>query len=105
MGAGRLSRRSRPLPLPLPPPPPPPLLLEPLPLLEEPPGLQHVSERAGPAAPAPSTHPTPLPLPKPTPGASRQAPAANPGKGTPPSGLPPHLQLPAPPSRWQLSAS
>ncbi|XP_060247582.1 uncharacterized protein LOC132656532 [Meriones unguiculatus] len=61
MDAGRLLRRSRALS----PPPPPPLLLEPLPLLEEPPGPQHVSERAGPAAPAPSTHPTPRPPPQP----------------------------------------
>ncbi|CAI9178135.1 unnamed protein product [Rangifer tarandus platyrhynchus] len=60
MGAGRLPRRSRALS----PPPPPPLLLEPLSLLEQLPGPQHVSERAEPAAPAPSTHPTRLPLPR-----------------------------------------
>lgn len=60
MGAGRLPRRSRALS----PPPPPPPLLEPLPLPEQPPGPQHVSERAEPAAQAPSIHPTPLPLPQ-----------------------------------------
>lgn len=56
MDAGRLLLRSRALS----PPPPPPLLLEPLSLLEEPPGPQHVSERAGPAAPTPSTSPPPF---------------------------------------------
>lgn len=60
MGAGRLPCGSQALS----PPPPPPLLLEPLPLLEQPPRPQHVSERAEPAAQAPSIHPTPLPLPQ-----------------------------------------
>lgn len=60
MGAGRLPCGSRALS----PPPPPPLLLEPLPLLEQPPRPQHVSERAEPAAQAPSIHPTPLLLPQ-----------------------------------------
>lgn len=60
MGAGRLPCGSRALS----PSPPPPLLLEPLSLLEQPPRPQHVSERAEPAAQAPSIHPTPLLLPQ-----------------------------------------
>lgn len=46
-------------------------------------------------------HPAPTPprshSPKPTPGTSRQAPAANPGKGPPLSSSPPHPNSPHPP--------
>lgn len=90
MDAGRLLCRSRALS----PPPPPPLLLEPLPLLEEPPGPQHVSERAGPTAPAPNTHPTPLPPPPP---ASPRGRASSSRSQSPPRHAPDH-GAPTPPT-------
>lgn len=104
MGAGRLPRRSCAL---SPPPPPPPPLLEPLPLLEQPPGPQHVSERAEPAAQAPNTHPTPLPLPQ----ANLRSLASDAGSQSgqrhaprcPPPSPPP--QLPAASSHPQLGGS
>lgn len=65
------------------PPLPPPLLLEPLLLLEQPPGPQHVSEHAEPAAQAPNTHPPHSHSLKPTSRALSQTPAANLGKDMP----------------------
>ncbi|XP_047681376.1 vegetative cell wall protein gp1-like [Prionailurus viverrinus] len=105
MGAGRLPRRSRALS----PPPPPPLLLEPLPLLEQPPGPQHVSERAEPAAPAPSTHPTPLPLPQANPRDLASGSCSQSGQRHAPILFPPPtprtLPPPAPPSHRPFCCS
>lgn len=103
MGAGRLPCGSRALS----PPPPPPLLLEPLPLLEQPPRPQHVSERAEPAAQAPSIHPTPLLLPQANPSDFASGSCSQSRQRHAPSWFhPPHLApTPRTPSHPQFSGS
>lgn len=104
MGAGRLPRGSQALS----PPSPPPLLLEPLPLLEQPPRPQHVSERAEPAAQAPSIHPTPLPLPQANPRDFASGSCSQSGQRHAPSWFhppPPPPPTPCTPSHPQFSGS